>query len=418
MEFDLFCSIARTPVDGRLPAEATLLRRFLEQAQAADALGFGTVWVAENHYSTALQKTHRRPVVPHWEGEIGLNTDVCQLAPQVFARTQRVELGSAITNIVVNGGPLAAAERVATALSWHGLDPAERRRLHIGFSGGRFDYANRLTGVDARSDWERAAWPQVRRAVLGEATEVFLRLLTGEALSGDDVPEAVLRRDDFPDAATWDGVRALAGCRGDALTVPRRWSFERTAPVPADWRRELLGLVLGSHDPALQIRANRFARVGVFNLSITPPEVLAATHARMRVHAHPAGGPWRRRDLPRTTFVFVDADPRLTREGRRRRARERADTALASYWRALEGTLDPARVRRDVANALVGDPHDVADQIVARFHPDDRLMLWFDFESGGDRAVEDMRVMAEEVAPLLAARGRPVHLPAADLQRA
>jgi alkanesulfonate monooxygenase SsuD/methylene tetrahydromethanopterin reductase-like flavin-dependent oxidoreductase (luciferase family) len=412
MRFDIFCSIARTPVRGYLPDERTMLGNFLDQARAADELGYGTVWVAESHYSTQLQKTHRQPVVPHWQGEIGLNTDICQLAPQVFTRTRRVNVGSAIMNVVCNGGPLAAAERVATALSWHGLDPGERRRLYLGFSGGRFDYINRLTGVDARSEWERLAWPQVKRAVVAEATEIFVRMLAGEAFSSDDVPEAVLCRADFPDDATWSSVRAAAPGVGEGVRVPRRWTFERTAIVPADWRRDLLRLVLGSHDPDLQVRANRFAPVRVFNLSITPPEVIDATHERMRAHFHPDGGPWRRSYMPRTTFVFLDADAARSCARQREHAHEEATAALGAYWQALEGTLDPERVRRDVSNALIGNPQDVAEQIAARFHPDDRLMLWFDFfNHDNERVIEAMRALVEHVLPRLAALGVPVHHP-------
>lgn len=396
MEFDIFCSLARTPVGGRLPDEATVLRDFLRQAVVADQLGYGTVWVAESHYSIQWQKTHRHPVVPHWQGDIGLNTDICQLAAQVFARTRRLEVGSAIMNIVGNGGPLPAAERIATALSWHGLDPYERRRLYVGFAGGRFDYVNRLTGVTPRADWEERAWSQVRAATMREATEIFLRLLTGEALSSDDVAEPRLRREDFPDDAAWDAARRGAGARGDEITVARRWTFERTALVPAGWRRGLWQPVLGSHDPWLQVRANEILPVWVFNLSITPPEVIEATHERLRRSFHPAGGPWRRGYLPRTTLVFLDDD--------RARAEQRATTALTAYWQALDGTLDPARLRRDVRNALIGTPDDVAAQIAERFHPGDRLMLWFDFfDHDGDRVVDGMTSFMERVAPRLAA---------------
>ncbi|MGC9665511.1 hypothetical protein ACNTMW_03030 [Planosporangium sp. 12N6] len=412
MQFDLFCSIAPTPARGVLPPEATLLRNFLVQCEAADALGYGTVWVAESHYSIESQKRHHRPVLPHWEGEIGLNADICQLAPRVFARTRQLDVGSAIMNIICNGGPLAAAERVATALSWHGLDPAERRALHIGFAAGRFDYVNQLTGVGPRTEWERLAWPQVKNAVMWEAAEVFVRLLAGEELSSADVPEFVLRPEHFRQPDQWDRVRDVAGVPGaDALTVPRRWEFEVTRIVPTQPRRELLQLVLGSHDPDLQAHLNRFAPVRVFNLSITPAEVIERTHERMRAAYHPAGGPWRREYLPRTTFVFVDGRPGLVPERQRAEARERARATLEAYWRAMTGTVDPAKVADAADNALVGNPADVAEQIADRFDPHDRLMLWFDFfNHDNDAVVDDMTVMMTEVAPRLRALGIPVEV--------
>ena len=190
MRFDVFCSLAQTPrEDSGMPTHATLLREFVDQARLADEVGYECIWVAENHYSSELQKTHRNPVIPHWEGEVGLNTDICQLAAHVFARTNRIDVGSAIMNIVANGGPLPAAEQVATCLAWHGLDPHEQRRLRVGFAGGRFDYIGRATGIAPRTEWERAAWPEVKAGIFREAAEIFLRLLSGEDVSSDGIAE-------------------------------------------------------------------------------------------------------------------------------------------------------------------------------------------------------------------------------------
>ena len=66
MELDVFFSISQTPVEGHTPSEADMLRVFLTEVEAADALGYGVAWVAESHLSTAVQKRNRRPVVPHW----------------------------------------------------------------------------------------------------------------------------------------------------------------------------------------------------------------------------------------------------------------------------------------------------------------------------------------------------------------
>jgi hypothetical protein len=173
-------------------------------------------------------------------------------------------------------------------------------------------------------------------------------------------------------------------------------------------RRELLRLTLGSHDPALQGYLNRFAPVRVFNLSITPPELIEATHARMRTAYHRSGGPWRRDYLPRTTFVFLNAS--------RAAAKEEAERVLTAYWQALDGTVDPAKVADATDNALVGNPADVAGQILTRFHPDDRLMLWFDFfNHDNDRVVDSMAVMVAEVLPRLADAG--IAVPAAVTSR-
>src|SRR5438094_7771291 len=137
MELDIFFSISQTDVDGVIPDERTMLANFFEQVELADRLGFGTAWVAESHLSTEVQKTNPGAVIPHFVGEIGLNTDILQLAHRVFARTRRIGVGSAILNILCNGGPIAHAERIKTFLALHGLDPNEPRLLTIGFASGR-----------------------------------------------------------------------------------------------------------------------------------------------------------------------------------------------------------------------------------------------------------------------------------------
>ncbi|MCX5175292.1 LLM class flavin-dependent oxidoreductase [Streptomyces virginiae] len=402
MRFDIFCSLTQAQPGGVLPPHATVLRNFLEQAQVADRLGFGTVWVAGSHFSSELQRAHRRPVIPHWRGEIGLNTDFCQLAGQVLARTQRIDVGSAIMNIVGQGGPLAAAERVAALLGRHGLDPGERRRIRVGFAGGRFDYVSRLSGVLPRTGWEREAWPQVRSAVAAEAAEIFVRLPAGETLASDDVPEAELGPEHFDDPDTYRRTRKAGAPAGDRIVVPRRWEFEAVRAVPEIARPDLLELVTGSRDPALQAWLNRFRPVKVFNLSITPAAVIEATHARMDRMYHPAGGPWRRGYMPRTVFVFLQDEPRRSVGGNRAAAREDAEMRLAAYWRALEGTLDPARIASAADNALVGTAADIAEQITGRFHPEDRLMLWFDFFTHDSRRVcEQMESFMTAVVPRL-----------------
>src|SRR4028118_1959347 len=140
MEFDIFFSISQTEVAGYMPSERVMFENFFEQVALADELGFGTAWVAESHLSTEVQKTNpgagsphfaracgervapadgrglgrawvaeshlstevqkTNPgaVIPHFVGEIGLNTDILQLAHRVFARTRKIGIGSAIMN--------------------------------------------------------------------------------------------------------------------------------------------------------------------------------------------------------------------------------------------------------------------------------------------------------------------------------
>ena len=76
MEHDIFFSISQTPdADGHIPNELTMLRNYFQQLKCADDLGFGVGWIAQAHLSTETQKSNSKPVVPHWQGEVGLCTD-------------------------------------------------------------------------------------------------------------------------------------------------------------------------------------------------------------------------------------------------------------------------------------------------------------------------------------------------------
>src|SRR5687767_11173391 len=206
MELDIFFSICQTEVNGYLPSERVMFENFFEQIELADRLGFGTAWVAESHLSTETQKTNPGAVIPHFVGEIGLNTDILQLGHRVFARTKQIGIGSAIMNILCNGGPVAAAERIKTFLALHGLDPEEKRILTIGFASGRFPFINVPYGIVPRNPVEAAAWPVVKNKIFEEATEIFLRLLKGETLSSQNIGARSLARKDFRADADWQRV--------------------------------------------------------------------------------------------------------------------------------------------------------------------------------------------------------------------
>ncbi len=384
-----------------------MLRSFFAQVEAADRLGYETAWIAESHLSSEVQKTHPDPVIPHWEGEVGLNTDIFQLAARIFARTERIEVGSAVMNLLCNGGPIAHAERLAAFLSLHGLEPTESRRLRLGFSAGRFEFMNRAHGVRPRSALEEVAWPVLRGQVFAEACEVFLRLTRGEALSSDEVGSTALTREMFRTAEHWEEACEAAGGLdaldpAGAIRVPRRWEFDRLKIIPQEVRRELFDLVLGSHDPALQVAVNRWGPVKVFNLSITAPEVVEATHERMAAAYHADGGPWRREYMPRTVMVFLNQDEGRTSAERRAAAAEDADRALRAYWTALHGTVDASTLEGAAQNAVIGDAEAVAAQLAERYHREDRLMLWFDFFNHDcPRVIASMRAFMEQVVPRL-----------------
>ena len=409
MLFDIFFSISQTPdTSGYIPSENEMFSNFFEQVELADELGFGVGWVAQAHLSTEIQKRNKTPVVPHYPGEVGLCTDFFQIAQKMFSRTKKMEVGSAVLSILASGGPIAIAERVGAFLALHGMDDTEERRLHIGFSAGRFEFMARPYGIIPRNIVEEAAWPALRGQIFGEASEIFLRLLNGEVISSNMIRDTILTRENFRSDEDWERVQIAAKEFSnqnevtEKIEIPHRYDFEEIKTIPQNWRRDLLNLVLGSHDPKLQIEVNKWRPVQVFNLSITPPHIIEETHERMDENYHVDGGKWNRSMMPRTIMVFVNNEDGLSSEEQSIAAKEEAKAALNTYWSALEGTIDPSKVERASDNAVIGNVEEVAQQIIQRFDKNDKLMCWFDFfNHDSERVQRNMKAFMDEVAPIV-----------------
>ena len=406
MDFDIFLSISQTPVGGAMPDENTMYSNFFEQLKSADKLGFGTAWVAQAHLSTEVQKSNKQPVVPHWKGEVGLCTDFFQLAHLMFSKTENIHVGSAVMSLLTHGGPIGIAERVGAFLALHGLNVNEKRKLRIGFSAGRFEFMARPYGIVPRDIVEEAAWPALRGQIFSEAAEIFLKLLNGDIVSSDEIRKTILTRSNFRSDEDWIRVQE-AVMKRDSLSespneihIPNRYIFESVKNIPQSWNRELLDLILGSHDANLQKQVNKIRPVKVFNLSITPPEVIEATHDRMVKHYNSNGGNWKRNYMPRTLMIFVNDEPNLSESERTEAAKQEAKNSLSSYWGALEGTIDPNKVSKAADNSVIGNVEEVAQQIAERFHPDDCIMTWFDFfNHDSPRVIRNMEAFMKKVVP-------------------
>ena len=399
MEFDVFFSISQTPdAAGTFPDETTMYTNYLEQLQVADELGYGVAWLAQAHLSTEVQKQNRNPVIPHWQGEVGLCTDFFQLALLSMEKTKRIEIGSAVLSILANGGPIAVAERIGNFCALQEVR-GDSRKLNVGFSAGRFQFMAAPYGIVPRNELEEVAWSALRGKIFWEASEIMLRLIRGDTICSNDIRETILTREDFRSEEDWKAVQDANGSGDSEIKIPRRYVFEDIKSVPQEWNREKLNLVLGSHQPELQVYVNQFMPVQVFNLSITQPEVIEATHERMQKSYQ---GEWQRRMMPRTVMVFLNEEDGLTDEEKNAAAKIESEGALSSYWSALEGTLDPNKVAKAANNAVIGNAKEVAAQIKERFHPDDRLMLWFDFfRHDSERICRDMRAFMDMVVPLV-----------------
>ncbi len=406
MKFDLFLSICQTEVDGHTPNEKQMFQNFFEQVRLADQLGFETAWVAETHLSCQIQKENPGAVIPQFRGEIGLNTDILQLAHKVFAETKNIHVGSAIRNIICNGGPIAHAEAVRTFLTLHSLKEGEKRKLHLGFAAGRFPFSNTAYGFLPKTELEKVGWDVIKNKYFQEATEIFLRLLTGEKLSSRDIADRYLQASDFRDTQQWEKCEKIAQTEGrlqnGKIRLDHHWNFEKVGVIPFEAPLDLLELTIGSHDPETQILANQICPTGVFNLSITPENVINETHERMSQHYNSRGGKWKRELMPRTVLLFVDDSEGLSDSEKSEKAKGEARRAWENYWRAMEGTLDPKKIESAVENSISGNPEEVLQKIKNKYHKEDRLMLWFDFNNHNSLSInKSMVTFMEKIAPRL-----------------
>ena len=407
MMHDIFFSISQTPdVNGVTPSEKQMFDNYFQQLKHADTLGFGVGWIAQAHLSTETQKSNSMPVVPHWQGEVGLCTDFPQLAMESFRQTERIEIGSAVVSILASGGPIAQAERIANTVQFLSMMD-DSRKLYVGFSAGRFEFMARPYGITPRNDWESVAWKALRGQIFLEASEIFLRLLKGEIISSEQIRKTVLTRSNFRSDEDWLAVQEAYSKDNEvkdveSIIIPNRYNFEAISIIPQQWNRDQLQLVAGTHDPVAQEFVNTILPVRVFNLSITSPEVIDSTHKRMAENYHPDGGIWQRSYMPRTSFVFINDEPDLTDEEKSEAANIEAQQALQAYWNALEGTIDPDKVSKAANNALIGNPFEIAEQIVDRFHPEDTIMAWFDFfNHDSERVCRNMTAYMTKVVPLV-----------------
>ena len=407
MMHDIFFSISQTPdVNGVTPSEKQMFANYFQQLKHADTLGFGVGWIAQAHLSTETQKSNSLPVVPHWQGEVGLCTDFPQLAMESFRQTERIEIGSAVVSILASGGPIAQAERIANTVQFLSMMD-DSRKLYVGFSAGRFEFMARPYGITPRNDWESVAWKALRGQIFLEASEIFLRLLKGDIISSDKIRKTVLTRSNFRSDEDWLAVQEAYSKNNEvkdveSIIIPNRYNFEAISIIPQQWNRDQLQLVAGTHDPVAQEFVNTILPVRVFNLSITSPEVIDSTHKRMAENYHPDGGIWQRSYMPRTSFVFINDEPDLTDEEKSEAANIEAQQALQAYWNALEGTIDPDKVSKAANNALIGNPFEIAEQIVDRFHPEDTIMAWFDFfNHDSERVCRNMTAYMTKVVPLV-----------------
>ena len=136
--------------------------RGLEQAQAAEALGYRNVWLAEHHFST-----------------YGYLSRPLQLATFIAAKTTRLRVGTAVVVVPLHH-PLVVAEELAT------LDVLSGGRLDVGLGRGYQRYEFERFGLQLDADGVR--WD--------ESVDILMKSLEGKPFNYDGklfkIPETSL----------------------------------------------------------------------------------------------------------------------------------------------------------------------------------------------------------------------------------
>jgi luciferase family oxidoreductase group 1 len=136
--------------------------RAIDMAQAAEALGFRNIWLAEHHFST-----------------YGYLSRPAQLATFIAAKTERLRVGTAVIVVPLHH-PLVIAEEIAT------LDLLAGGRVDIGLGRGYQHYEFERLGLEL--DSSRARWE--------ESVDILLKAFGGEPFTYDGkifkIPETMI----------------------------------------------------------------------------------------------------------------------------------------------------------------------------------------------------------------------------------
>ena len=136
------------------PSQASsteIFARGLEQAQAAEQLGFRNCWLGEHHFST-----------------YGYLSRPLQFATHIAAKTTTLRVGTAVVVIPLHN-PLTVAEEIAT------LDLLSNGRADIGFGRGYQQYEFARFGLDL----------DTARQTYDEALDIVLKSFEGKPFSYD-----------------------------------------------------------------------------------------------------------------------------------------------------------------------------------------------------------------------------------------
>ncbi len=412
MKYDVFFSLSQSSVAGQLPSAKDVFSSFFDQLKLADDLDYETAWFSESHLSWQTQKKTSFRISPHFSGEFCLNTDVLQLMQLAYEQTKKIKLGSATRNITSRGGPIAQAELLKAFLNFKQLSKHAERGFEFGFGSGDFDFENAPYGVRPRTEWEMESWRAIKPKILEEAAEIFMRLLGTDEVSSAMISPKFLNKVDFKVEGDWERVSLLAKKSGDfesgEIRIKKFFDFEILSTLPLDVDLSKVQLAVESQAEILQKICNNFFPTGSLDLKNSEPREIEESHLRMGCVYNEEGGAWRRWYLPRLVNVFLDDTKGFSTEQKNEKAKLKARAAWVNHWEQLgDGAADLPKIEKSMELSIYGSPEAVAEKLSFKFHPHDRLILCFNFNSHDNEDVKkSMRIFKEKVSLLVEEYGK------------
>ena len=247
MQFSMF--MAMVLPDGKDPFNK--YRESLMQIQAADAMGFRTIFLSENHFSS-------RRGLPGFAGEVGITPKPLLFGMQIIENTRQIRVGTAVRNAVFTH-PLLVAEEALV------FDLLSEGRLDLGIGSGY-------------RPWEFTGWgmPQA------EARERFIEAI--------DILDGAMRGHPFSYAGRYFDIPEITLVPGPYHTRPRPQIY------------------LATGDPAM-IRLAAQKDLGVMSFSTSTPDHLVRLHENWCDVARPLGHDCSKTRFPLTRQIYIHHDP-------------------------------------------------------------------------------------------------------------
>ena len=312
----------------------------LEQIKCADAMGFRTIFLSENHFSSKLSQ---RSGLPNFQGEVGITPSPLTFGMQIIENTRHIRVGTAVRNLVFNH-PLHVAEEALV------FDLLSKGRLDLGVGSGY-------------RPWEFEGWRIPReesKARFIEAVEILDTAMRGQPFSytGEyfDIPQVQL--------------------------VPGPY---HTQPRPE--------IYLATGDPFfIQMAAER--DFGVMSFSTSSEDHLKNLYAQWCSIAEPNGFNCAKTRFPLTRQIYIHHDPRVVDEYVMRN--------IPNYKAALPPDKACPSVDELKKLYIIGSPEECIRQIehTRDAMACEHLILWFNFGwLTHHEVLEQMTLFYEEVMP-------------------